>query len=158
MRKKYIIITGVTIILALFLYYFWQLSEGQLTYRLFNIKEGDYELVSRDNQLSKTKYGGSYTVVLKVNSNQMDTFIDEITEAGITEWPEEERNSIYVISQFEKFMGVEMGEDDYSYWGRSKPRRFILFDSYNTQCACEYRVYFKHCGNGNYEVLLDYCE
>ena len=153
-RKKYIIIGGIVVVglIALCLYIFRPVDDRKLTKQLFGINEDLYKVISRDNQLSKHYYGGSYGIILNIKDNQMEFFLSEIQGAGYSLEDIEESDSIFVRNT----TGLELNDKMkvYMYCGSVKR---TTSDEFTPKTALGDVVYSDYV-NGYYKVYLYYCE
>ena len=130
------------------------LTEKGWTKKLFGIDESDYELITRDNQLSRFEYSGEYTMKIIVHKDQMDSFISDIKSVDF--YLEEDHND--AITTFVKnTTGVAMDSNCKLYWRMGAVRRNILFESMEPKTV-ESIVLCSECVDGDYEVYLVYVE
>ena len=155
--KKYLLIGGIVVVglIALCLYIFRPVDESKLTKQLFGIVEDEYKVISRDNQLSKNEYGGSYNLILKVKEDQMEVFLSEIQGAGYGLQDIEESlkyDSIFIKNT----TGLELNDKMKVYMYMGAVKRSIFYASVPKTVIGD--IVYSQCVDGYYEVNLCYVE
>ncbi len=145
--------TGIFII-----YILSPLTEKGWTKKLFAIDESKYELVFREDQLSKFEYGGSYTIKIRVREEQMDSFISDIQSAPMYLLSEDEEVDPKAYNVVVKnITGEDMDSNSklYIYEGALKRKIQLPLAEPKTVMSS---VYYSESVDGVYEVYLSYAE
>ena len=111
--------------------------------RIFGISEGEYTIIEEDNSLSEKEYGGGYCVKIKVEKEDVSSFIKKVEEK-------------YSVSQ-NGYYGRDLGEGYTVYeWMGSVRRTIDKVDSVPKTC----QIWIICCekSSGEYEVKLEYYE
>ena len=141
----------VIILISVVVFFVWFISKNTLTTeemieKIFGIKEVEYTVVEVKNELENNKYDGSYTVVVKVDAENVSEFISKVEDN-------------YRISEYGYF-GREAEENEIIYTRHSEVRRTLrglsVFKSKPKTCSLY--IICKQQANGDYEVKMEYVE
>ena len=139
------------ILISVVVFFVWFISKNTLTTeemieKIFGIKEVEYTVVEVKNELENNKYDGSYTVVVKVDAENVSEFISKVEEN-------------YRISEYGYF-GREAEENEIIYTRHSEVKRTLkgLSVFKGKPKTCEIYIICKKQANGDYEVIMDYVE
>ena len=120
--------------------------------QIFDISGVGYEVVAEENALSEKVYGGSYSVVLKVEKEYASEFIAKLEEGYyIPENVEEYENVIKNI------YGKKLGETDMFYIRLAGPQREIEGKKSHPKTCGFYIICSKEI-TGEYEIKMKYDE
>ena len=139
------------ILISVVVFFVWFISKNTLTTeemieKIFGIKEVEYTVVEVKNELENNKYDGSYTVVVKVDAENVSEFISKVEDN-------------YRISEYGYF-GREAEENEIIYTRHSEVKRTLkgLSVFKGKPKTCEIYIICKKQANGDYEVIMDYVE
>lgn len=139
------------ILISVVVFFVWFISKNTLTTeemieKIFGIKEVEYTVVEEKNELENNKYDGSYTVVVKVDAENVSEFISKVEEN-------------YYISEY-GYYGQEAEENEIIYTRHSEVRRTLkglsVFKSKPKTCSLY--IICKQQANGDYKVIMEYVE
>ena len=124
----------------------------ELIEQIFDISEIKYKIIEESNSLSDKEYGGSYSVVIKLEKEDVPSFIAQVEERYyIPENIEEYSNPIW------NTYGKELGERDTFYTTTSGVRR-TLEGVESIPKSCGFYIICSEKTTGEYEVKMVYCE
>ena len=127
-------------------------ASEELIEQIFDISDIKYKIIEESNTLSDKEYGGSYSVVIKLEKEDVPSFIAQVEERYyIPEDIEEYSNPIW------NTYGKELGERDTFYTRTSGVRR-NLEGVESIPKSCGFYIICSEKTTGEYEVKMVYSE
>ena len=127
-------------------------ASEELIEQIFDISDIKYKIIEETNALSNKEYGGSYSVVIKLEKEDVSTFIAKMEENYFI--PED----ITVYSNpIKNVYGKELDETDIFYTRMCGVRR-TLEGVESIPMTCEFFIICSEKTTGEYEVKMVYCE
>lgn len=156
-KKKKWIVAGVVVVACAVLLLCTHNSDRKTAMQLLGIDINDYQVVSIDDKLSKSKYEGHYEVILKVEETQMDMISDVISDDDYEIfYSPHNMYEDYEIKNIERRIGRFLNEEAVIYSSYDNEKRTLLFkdkpDYTNTY------IIISELKNGYYEVIFRYTE
>ena len=129
-----------------------KVNSEELIEQIFDVSGVDYMIIEETNELSDKEYGGSYCVVLKVEKEDVASFITKL-EGNYYKPEDVEAYSAPIKNVY----GKELGENDTFYTRHSSVRRKL--EGVNSMPkTCGFYIICSEKETGDYEIKMEYAE
>lgn len=151
MKKKYIVFIALGVILVGLVVSVCINNLHKIDERIFGIDAGSYEVVEEKNTLHPFSYNGSYSIIINVNEDELETFLSELDNRFCSE-KEMESNSYSEVLERKYDIQIDENWLVYIYMGTPKWKAISLLEP-KTQV---YYVAVSPLEDGVYKVYLYY--